>query len=513
MKLIKSPAPPAYPTVTALLKGAAAGREDQLLFAEEWNGGRRITYGQWLRDLLETAGKMQQLEAQHIGLVCDLTYSCVLCLYAVFAAGKVLVPLEADLEAEALEACIQKADIDLLLYPKGRIDGSITGCTAMEIPEFLSRPAAALPEWPEWEEDRDACIVFTSGTEGQPRGALLTQRNLAAINHYIKYADPRKQTRTLLYLPIHHIFSIHTITSCMSAGTRMHLIKGPQYLSRAMEAVRPDVLITVPLINGIFHSMVQKGIAAGGKAEAVARLIRLSNFLRKLGLDLRDPLFRPLRESLGGIPQLLISGGSAAAEDTIRYFEDIGIIILQAYGMTETAGHISTNLVEQNRIGSVGQAHRFSEIRIVDSEIQVRSRNVMKAYYKDPQATAAAFQDGWFRTGDLGYLDPDGYLFLTGRKKNLIILGTGENVSPEELENRLLRDPAVAEVVVREKDGRIHAEIFPELSACTEEAAAENQIREAIDALNRKNPLYKRITSWQLRSEPFEKTSSAKIRR
>lgn len=513
MKIIKSPDPPSYPTVTALLKGSAVGREDQVLFVEEWSGGHRVTYGQWIRDLLETAGKIQQLEATHIGLICDLTYSCVLCLYAVLVAGKILVPLEADLEAENLEQYICKADIDLVLYPRGRVDGAITGCAAMEIPEFLSRPAAGQMEWPEWEENRDACIVFTSGTEGQPRGALLTQQNLASINYYSKYAEPGKQSRMLLYLPIHHIFTIHTISACIGAGTRMHLSKGPKYLSRDLKAVKPDVLITVPMVNEIFRGQVQKGIAASGKADALARLIRLSNFLRRLGLDLRTPLFRSLRENLGGIPQLLISGGSAASEETIRYFDDIGIIILQAYGMTETSGHISTNLVERNRIGSVGQAHLFSEVRIVDSEIQVRSKNVMKGYYKDPQATAAAFQEGWFRTGDLGCLDSDGYLFLTGRKKNLIMLGSGENVSPEELEYALLRAPAVGEVIVREKDGKIHAEIFPAPAACPDKAAAEAQIREAIDALNRKNPLYKRITSWQLRSEPFEKTSSVKIRR
>lgn len=500
-------------TIPELLKQACSGREEQLLFAEERKDGLRINYRRWERDLLETAGKLRDLEAQHIGVVCDLTYQCIVCLYAVMIAGKVVVPLEADQAGEALDSYVDRADIELLLYNEDRIDGVVSHCESLLIPEFLSSPGAAMSGWPVWEENRAACIFFTSGTEGKPSGVVLTQKNMSFINSYSYANNLGRNARVLLYLPIHHIFSFLVLTSCIHDGCEIHLSKSIKYVARELTEVKPDALVTVPMVNELFRNKITKGIEASGKAEQIAKRIKLSNGLRKLGLDLRTPLFRKLRESLGGIPQLLITGGSAVSEDTMRFFDDIGIIILQAYGMTETSGSISTNSLNQNRYGSVGHCHPFNQVRIKGSEIQVRGENVMKEYYKDPQATERSFDDGWFCTGDLGRFDDDGYLFITGRKKNLIILDNGENVSPEELENRLLMCEAIGEVVVSERQGHIHAEVFGNPASGLDADSLRKAVQEALDSLNRQNPVYKRIVSWELRNTPFEKTASLKIRR
>jgi long-chain acyl-CoA synthetase len=428
-------------------------------------------------------------------------------------AGKVVVPLEADQTGETLDGYVDRADIELLLYNEDRIDGTVSRCEALLIPDFLSRPGVALSQWPAWEEDRNACIFFTSGTEGKPNGVVLTQKNMSFINSYASANNLGRNARVLLYLPIHHVFSFLVLTSCIHDGCEIHLSKSIKYVSRELVEVKPDALVTVPMVNELFRSMITKGIEASGKAEQIAKLIKFSNTLRKIGLDLRTPLFRNLRENLGGIPQLLITGGSAASEDTMGFFDDIGIIILQAYGMTETSGSITTNSLEQNRYGSVGHCHPFNQVRIKDDEIQVRGENIMKEYYKDPRATADSFDDGWFRTGDLGYFDGDGYLFITGRKKNLIILDSGENVSPEELENRLLQCEAIGEIVVSERQGHIHAEIYGNPASNLDVEGLRNAIQAAVDSLNRQNPVYKRIVSWELRNTPFEKTASLKIRR
>ena len=500
-------------TMTELLKQAGSGRAEQLLFVEERKNGLQINYQRWEQDLLEAAGKMRELEAQHIGVVCDLTYPCIICLYAVMVAGKVVVPLEADQTGAALDGYIERADIELLLYNEDRIDGAVSRCEALLIPEFLSRPGTALSQWPVWEEDRNACIFFTSGTEGKPNGVVLTQKNMSFINSYASANNLGRNARVLLYLPIHHVLSFLVLTSCIHDGCEIHLSKSIKYVARELAEVKPDALVTVPMVNELFRSQITKGIEASPKAEQIANLIKLSNGLRKIGLDLRTPLFRKLRESFGGIPQLLITGGSAVSVDTMRFFDDFGIIILQAYGMTETSGSISTNSLEQNRYGSVGHCHPFNQVRIKDDEIQVRGENIMKEYYQDPGATERTFDDGWFRTGDLGYIDENGYLFITGRKKNLIILDSGENISPEELENNLLMCEAIGEVVVREHNGHIHAEVFGNPASGLDADSLKTSIQEAIDNLNRQNPIYKRIVSWELRAKPFEKTASLKIRR
>lgn len=514
-----------YSTITELLKESGKGKEDQVLFIQRKKGDSlKVDYRRWKQDLLAVAGKLQKQNARHIGVVCDLTYDCILCLYATMVAGKVLIPIEADQSMESIEGCVNRTDIDLLLYHPDKIDGALTlavtdrlketmGCQMMEISEFLSLPAEPLTQWPSWEKDRSACIFITSGTEGKPHDVVLSQKNMAIFNSFVYPDLLDRNPRLLIFLPIHHVYSFTAITSCIYDGCEMHLSRSVKYVAQEIEEVKPDALITVPIVNALFRSRIEKGIKDSGMEEKIAGLIRLSNGLRKIGLDLRNPLFQKLRDSFHGIPQMFITAGSAESEDLIRYFDDIGIIVIQAYGMTETSGPVSANSLYDNRIGSVGHAHWFNEIRIKDSEIQIRGDNVMKEYYKNPEETEAAFDEGWFKTGDLGYYDKKGYLYITGRKKNLIILSSGENVSPEELEHALLESPYFTEVVVREKEGHIHAEIFcAEITAENEEDFRKG-IKEAVDALNQKVPLYKRIVSWELRKEPFEKTASMKIRR
>lgn len=502
-----------YPTITEMLDRTSIDRHDQLLFIEEKRNGRQVTVGRWRQDLLETAGRFQRHNAKHIGVVCDLTYECILCMYGAIMAGKVLVPLEGDLSGDALDWYVKKADVELLLYHDGMIDGDVTGCESMQMPDFLAIYAEPLPQWPAWNGDREACIFFTSGTEGEPRGVQLTQRNLAFLHSYSSYKNYERSPRVLVFLPIHHVLSFAVLTVSIHDGCEIYLSRSIKYVAQEMQKIQPDILISVPMVNELFYSKVSNGIKDSGMWDKVYGLVRISNALRKIGIDLRQQLFRKLRDSFGGIPQLIISGGSAASEETIKFFDDFGILLFQAYGLTETAAYVSANSKDYNRIGSVGQSFGFNQVRIKDGEIQVRGGNVMKGYYKDLQATERAFDGDWFKTGDFGHFDKDGYLYITGRKKNLIILDSGENVSPEELEKQLVSDPYISEVVVREKNKRIHAEVIAAHVPGIGDEEIKRAIQGTIDALNLKNPVYKRIVSWELRKEPFDKTSSLKIRR
>ena len=502
-----------FNTITELLKYSCNGRKDEILFIEEGKENSEVTYGQFEQDIFSIAGKLKALDVSHIGVVCNLSYNCILCLYAVIVAGKVLVPLSEDLSAEETEKYINKADIDLLIYNADRIDGIDTKCEQMDIQKLIQMEGQALTEWPQWEEERKACIFFTSGTEGEENGVVLTQKNTSYVNNYTDSGHINRRPRTLIFLPIHHVFSFVSLTVCIHDYCEIHLSRSIAYVALELEKIRPDVITTVPMINELFRSKVAKGIEESGKKKQIDKLIRLSNLLRKLGIDIRTPLFRKLRESMGGIPQLIITGASASSEETIRFFDDIGIIILQAYGLTETCAAVSTNKLKMNRIGSVGKPVYYDEIRIKDSEIQVKGGNVMKEYYKNPIATSRVFDGEWLKTGDLGYIDCDGYIYITGRKKNLIILDNGENVSPEELEKKLISCSEIQDVIVREKDGHIHAEIYNSDLSASNEDVLKNAVDNAIDKLNRENPIYKRIVSWEFRREAFEKTSTMKIRR
>ena len=500
--------PPAR-TVTDLLAQACADRPQQNAFVDLGEPERRITYAQFRENLLAAAGKLQELSARHIAVVCDGSYECIVSLYAVMVAGRVLIPLDAQLPVEAASVLLRRFDAELVLGPQEPCGFPCPGMSWLALTESPGQP---LTQWPLHEPDIPACIVCTSGTEGDARGVLLTQYNMAHTNNCNVVSALKRPARQMVYLSLHHIFTLLVVTTALQQGHEIYLSRSVKYFVRDMDRVRPDIMTTIPMINEMYRNRILAGLRRSGQLEQIQRLIRLSNGLLRLGIDLRTPLFRQLREKAGHLPQLIVTSAAASQPDTLHFFQDIGVIVLQCYGMTETTGSITTNTLLNNRIGSVGRPKDYCQVRIVGGEIQVKGSNVFREYYGDPAATAQAFDGDWLRTGDLGHIDEDGYLFITGRRKNLIILDSGKNVSPEELEQQLTGDPAIAEAIVREKQGRIHADLYvcmPPQSEAPPDALA----RRCVERVNAQNPAYKRISSWALRDEPFEKNASMKIRR
>ncbi|MBQ2952380.1 MAG: AMP-binding protein [Clostridia bacterium] len=505
-RLSGTEAPPAR-TITDMLAQACASRPEQTAFIDMGEPEQRFTYAQFREDLLAAAGKLQALAARHIAVVCDGSYTCVVHLYAVMVAGKVLIPLDAQLPQEDVATLLTRFDADLVLGPQ---EDRCHPCPAISWETLPDTPGQPLTQWPRHEPDAPACIVCTSGTEGKARGVLLTQYNMAHTNNCSVVNNLKRPVRQMVYLSLHHIFTLLVVTTALQQGHEIYLSRSVKYFVRDMERVQPDIMTTIPMINEMYRSRILASLRRSGQLEKVQKLIRLSNALLRLGIDLRTLLFRQLREKAGRLPQLIVTSAAVSQPDTLRFYQDIGVIVLQCYGMTETTGSIATNTLLNNRIGSVGKPKDYCEVRIVDGEIQVRGSNVFREYYGDPAATAKVFDGEWLRTGDLGRLDHDGYLFITGRRKNLIILDSGENVSPEELEQQLTADPAIAEALVRERQGRIHAELY--ISAPSE-ISPDELARRCVERINDRNPAYKRISSWDLRDEPFEKNASMKIRR
>lgn len=273
---------------------------------------------------------------------------------------------------------------------------------------------------------------------------------------------------------------------------------------------RPSGMVVVPLVMETLYKNIWREIEKQNRVGVVKMAMKLAGLLYRCHIDIRRRLFAQIMEQLGGRLRIMVVGGAYIEPKLLRDFETWGITIVQGYGITECAPVISCNTDRYRKYASVGKVVTGSEVRIVEKEIWVRGPIVMKGYYKNPQETEQVFDGEWFKTGDLGYLDQDNWLYITGRKKNLIILPNGENVSPEELEQKMLRFPYVKEVVVSEKAGQIQAEVFLDQET---EPKAEVKIQEDMMILNKSLPNYKKIAKLVVREQEFEKTTTKKIKR
>lgn len=271
------------------------------------------------------------------------------------------------------------------------------------------------------------------------------------------------------------------------------------------------MMMLVPLFVETFHKTIWQTARKQRADTKLRQGIAVSNFLLRFGIDIRKKLFRSVRSAFGGDLEYIICGGAPLQKKYVQAFRSLGIEVLNGYGITECSPVVATNRNFYHRDGSVGQILKECKVRIQSGEIQVQGENVMLGYYHDEKTTAEAFEDGWFRTGDLGYVDGRGFLYITGRKKNLIILSNGENISPEELEELLLEHELVQEVLVYAEDGAITAEVFPDSEVCS--ADVQKRLQEAMDTCNRSLPMYKRIQRLKIRQTEFSKTTTQKIKR
>lgn len=504
-----------FGTITELLHYSCDQFRNEVLFEWDDHGTRKkILYSDWERDIFMTAKGLQSIPAKHIGIICDNSYECYLFMYSVMVAGKVAVMIEANLPEEQLQKYVQKADVEVLLYGSANAEINETICPAKNMKDLKQSFQNSFVQWPEWDSDRPACIVFTSGTGGEKCCVMLSQKNLASINALSAAGKVFSHgSVTIMFLPLYHAFAISIATVCIDCGAKMYLNRGVRYLQKEIQSVHPNFLVTVPMVNELFIKNINKAINATGKRKAFDAMVMVSNALRKVGIDLRKNLFKAVIDGLGGNLSAIISGGAAVPREMVDFFDDLGVSLLQGYGMTESTCAISMNTVTWNRSGSVGVVFPFNKVRIENEEIQISGDNVMLGYYKNDAENERVFDGEWMRTGDKGYFDRDGYLFISGRIKNLILLSNGENVSPEELEKEFSKSQYVKEILIMEKDKHIHAEIYPNEESGLSSQELSQKIGEEIMNFNKRNSVYKRIVTWNLRKEPFEKTGTLKIRR
>lgn len=490
-------------------QGAEAYGEQTAFRCKVKKGTVDYSYRDLNRDSMAVSRMTESLgmKGKHIALIGTTSYQWIAGYFGIVGSGSVAVPVDAQLPADEICELIRRADVEMLIFDELRRDAAdavrekcpgvryILSMQAEQpqegIKSLCKEMAAHAGEYEtELRGDQLCTILFTSGTTGKSKGVMLSHKNLVDNAMCLDVKLPAG-TVSMTLLPINHVYCLTMdIIKGLSLGLVICINDSIMHVQKNMKLFKPEIVLLVPLVIESIY----------GKLRDAGSLI---------------PKKMVAKAAFGGNLRLICSGGAYLNPDYIDRFKEYGITILQGYGMTECSPVISTNLEEESKKGSVGKLLSNCEAKVVDEEIWVRGSSVMKGYYKMPEETAEALVEGWLRTGDLGYVDEDGFVYITGRRKNLIILSNGENVSPEELENQLGRSPLVKEVLVREKDRIIEAEIFPDYEYAGKKHVkdVEGRLRELIDGFNQERPAYKRIYSLIVRETEFEKTPSKKIKR
>lgn len=512
----------------------------------------KVTFSGLRDDVRALTSKLLEMGCadKHCVIVGKMTYDWVVTYFSVLSAGGVLVPLDPDWQPADLADTAKKADAAFLFCDAGIASKAPV---IAENTELLAEPVylmaktdenslaslveagrALYAENPEAYHDREidamrmSLLVFTSGTTGKGKGVMLNQTailsDMTDITPYIDFAD-----KTVSVLPPHHTYgSTVMIIGHAMIGTEIYISSGIRYVQKELKEQKPGHVCLVPLYLETFYRKINANIKEQGKTELVARMIKVSNGLRKVGIDLRRKFFGSILAAFGGEIKMVITGGAPVNPEILSFFESVGISVLNGYGITECAPLIAVNRSRHVVPGSVGDVLDMDEVIIDDpnedgeGEILVKGPNVMLGYYKDEQATADAFKDGYFRTGDYGKLDKDGVLFITGRKKNLIILSNGKNVYPEEIENELVATPGILDIIVYEGQSKrgiehnaIVAEIYPDKDFLEKNNITDPReyFKPFIDAYNKNAVAYKKIGIFKVREEEFPKNTLRKIMR
>ena len=460
------------------------------------------------------------LRDTHVALIGENSYEWIVSYFAIVNGGNVVVPLDKELNVDEVEHLLHRSDATAIIHSDTYSEvAEIEGVRAINMDDFSDFYEEGRKiieggntEYIDHKVDvmKTCAIVFTSGTTSEPKGVMLCHNSLIkdAISSSSNLFVPEG---TVCVLPLYHTFGF-------MAGVACQMIRGyPVFINTSLRNVLADIkyaqprhIAVVPMLLGVIYNKIWDAIREGGKEKLVKTMIKVSNGLLKVGIDVRRKLFGQIYEAFGGKLEMIISGGSAIEERYVKGFKEIGINVINGYGITECSPIVATTRNEHYCPASVGSIQPGIEGRIVDGEIQIKGEVVFKGYYKDPDATAAAFDGEWFKTGDLGAIDEDNLLYITGRLKNLIILSNGKNVAPEELESKILATiKEVKEVVVYEEDDRIAAEIY----ADPDVENAKETISEQILQLNREWPAFKKIASVKYRDEEFPKTTTKKIKR
>ena len=545
-------------SVFASFEAVAARQPDRLaLQIREGTGYRRLTYGEVARQARMLAAALLRADVapgDRVALVSENRPEWTEAYFAVSAAGATAVPLDVQLTDGELAVVLAHAGCRMAIAsgkqaPRlAAIGGGRT--PALRVVDLDAEASAdrvlsfrailrgidesATPSLPDVSDDALASILYTSGTTGSPKGVMLSHGNfLANARSVLDFGLVSGQDNLLALLPLHHSFAFLLQLLLLYSGAHLTFpasLKGPDLLA-CMRETGVTLLVGVPQLFYMLHKGIFDEIARRPTPVRflLRGLLRLSGALRPRGINLGRVVFSTVHERFGGRVRILASGGARLDPDIARDFLAMGFTMTEGYGLTETAPAVSFNPLERMRPGSVGVPMPGVEVKILHpdgegvGEIAIRGPNVMRGYYENPTATAEVIRDGWFFSGDLGYLDADGYLTITGRAKEVIVLSSGKNIYPEEVEGQYLKSPYIEEICLIpqtvDRGGAavegLLALVLPDLDYFRAQGMTNvfETIRWDMENVGRDLPPYKRPTGLRIVKESFPRTRLGKIQR
>lgn len=509
-----------------------------------------ITFKQLMEDVNNLGSALYGLglKDKRIAIISKNRYEWILSYISTLLGNMVAVPLDKGLTEVEIINSIERTMPDAIIYDKEHtevikklkenpdinikqyisMDDEENTLSINELKKFgiASRKSNTEYENAEIDNEKTSVLCFTSGTSAKSKVVELSQKNIAtnivALNRCEDFND---KDVNLALLPFHHMFGSTGVLFILSEGAATAFPDGLRYIQQNFKEYKVSVFIGVPLLIESMHKKIMKQVEAQNKT----KLINVAKKVTNIVPFVKRKVFKQIINELGGNLRMIISGAAALDKDVWKSFNEMGIKVVQGYGLTETSPVVTAENYKHVRQGSIGRAMPGIEVKVFDKnemgigELAVKGPNVMKGYYNDDEANKKAFRDGWFLTGDLAYIDKDGYVFITGRKKNVIVLKNGKNVYPEELETIINQLPIVNESMVfgmpKEDDLVVSVKVqydeeyVKDKYPNADETEIRNIIWDEIKKINQQLPKYKYIKNLIITKVDFIKTTTAKIKR
>ncbi len=553
-----------FNNIKELIYNSAKIYENNIAFIVKHQEGKNktyenITYKMLLEQINALGTKLYDMELKNkrIAILGRNRYEWALGHLTSLLGGIVSIPLDKDLQIDELENSLIRSKADAIYFDEKYIEKieEIKSRNTTNVKQYICMSKMSgyddihtlkeegqkllekgNKEYISAKIDENAMniLLFTSGTTSKSKAVMLSQKNIASnIYAMQRVEDIRSTDSNLAFLPMHHIFGSTCLIMMLSCGVRNSFPDGLRYVSQNLKEYEVSVFVGVPLLVEAIYNRIVKEIEKQGKTKLIKNAIKISNFLLKFHIDIRRKLFKQIIDQLGGKMRFVISGGAPLDPKIQKGFIDLGIDMVQGYGLTETSPVIAAENMYKSKTGSIGIPMENVTVEIVNKddngigELRAKGPNVMLGYYENEEETKNVLKDGWFYTGDLGYIDKEGFIFITGRQKNMIVLKNGKKIFPEEIETLVNRIDLVEECMVfgmpdevDKNDVKLSVKVVYNKDEIKQKYGdiSLDEIRDIIwnrikNEVNTTVPRYKHIMNMILTDKELIKTTTKKVKR